>query len=161
MVGGIPGLYLVERIGRRRLLLWSFAVVGVALLVPAVTPGVPGWLFFTALAVFAVGSGASNFLQVVYPNELFPTEVRATAVGVGTAFSRIGSALGTYLMPFALQFGPATALLIGAAVTFLGFGVTAVWGMETRGRSLSETSASDDGPGNRTTAAPRSSTART
>lgn len=142
VVGGIPGLYLVERIGRRPLLLWSFVVAGVALLVPAVIPGVPGWLFFAALAVFAVSSGASNFLQVVYPNELFPTEVRATAVGVGTALSRIGSALGTYLMPFALQLGAPTALLAGAAVTLIGFVVTASWGTETRGRSLSETSAS-------------------
>lgn len=143
VVGGIPGLYLVERIGRRRLLLWSFAVVGVALLVPVLIPSVPGWLFFTSLAVFAVGSGASNFLQVVYPNELFPTEVRATAVGVGTALSRIGSALGTYLMPFALQFGVGTALLAGAAVTLVGLVVTAAWGIETRGRSLSETAASE------------------
>jgi MFS transporter, putative metabolite transport protein len=142
VVGGIPGLYLVERIGRRPLLLWSFVVAGAALLIPAVIPGVPGWLFFAALAVFAVSSGASNFLQVVYPNELFPTEVRATAVGVGTALSRIGSALGTYLMPFALQLGAPTALLAGAAVTLIGFAVTAAWGTETRGRSLSETSAS-------------------
>ena len=92
VAGGFPGLYLVERIGRRKLLLGSFVIIAVALAVPIVVPHVPAWLFFLALAVFAVSSGASSFLEVVYPNELFPTEVRATGVGVGTATSRIGSA---------------------------------------------------------------------
>ncbi|MDR7303554.1 MFS transporter [Haloactinomyces albus] len=142
VVGGLPGLYLVEAIGRKRLLLWSFAFVGIALTLPAVIPGVPAWFFFAALAAFAVGSGASNFLQVVYPNEIFPTEVRATAVGVGTALSRIGAAIGTFLMPFALQFGVSIALLVGAAITAIGFVITLVWGIETKGRSLSDTASS-------------------
>ncbi len=38
-------------------------------------------IVFTAVCAFALLSGASNFLEIVYPNELFPTEVRATAVG--------------------------------------------------------------------------------
>jgi MFS transporter, putative metabolite transport protein len=49
------------------------------------------------------------------PNELFPTEIRATAVGIGTAASRIG-----------------------AAISFVGLAVTVAWGVETAGRSLSE-----------------------
>lgn len=137
VVGGLPGLYLVERIGRRTLLLWTFGIIAVALAIPAVIPGVPGWVFFAALAVFALSSGASNFLEIVYPNELFPTEVRATAVGVGTAMSRFGSAAGTYLMPFTLtNWGATSALLIGAVVTLAGFVATLAWAPETRGQPL-------------------------
>jgi hypothetical protein len=33
--------------------------------------------------------------------ELFPTETRGTAVGVATSVSRIGTAVGTYLLAFA------------------------------------------------------------
>lgn len=145
VVGGIPGLWLVERIGRRALLIGSFAIIAIALAVPAIIPGVPATVFFLALAVFAIASGASSFLEVVYPNELFPTEVRATAVGVGTAMSRIGSAAGTYLMPMALvALGPGGALGIGAAVTVIGLLVAIFMAPETRGVALAECATTDD-----------------
>ncbi|WP_028936514.1 MFS transporter [Pseudonocardia spinosispora] len=141
VVGGIPGLWLVERIGRRALLLWSFGVIAVALALRGTIPQLGAVGFFVALAVFALASGASSFLEVVYPNELFPTEVRATAVGVGTAVSRIGSAVSTYLLPLALLHGGTElVLLVGAAVSALGWTATLLWAPETRGRSLSSTS---------------------
>ncbi|MFB6963039.1 MFS transporter [Streptomyces sp. NPDC056309] len=144
VIGGIPGLWLVERIGRRALLLWSFGIIAVALSIPGLVPGLPTWVSFTSVCVFALASGGSSFLEVVYPNELFPTEVRATAVGVGTAFSRIGSAAATFLMPFALAKSQSLPLLIGAVVSVVGLLVTLAWGIETRGRALSDTAAGAD-----------------
>ena len=139
VVGGIPGLWLVEKIGRRRLLLSSFGVIVVALAIPAFIPDVQAAPFFIALAVFALASGASSFLEVVYPNELFPTEVRATAVGFGTAISRIGSAASTYLMPIAIvSFGAAGSLLIGAVISLVGLVATFLLAPETANKSLSE-----------------------
>ncbi|PEG41228.1 MFS transporter [Mycolicibacterium agri] len=144
VVGGFPGLYLVERIGRRKLLLGSFAIIVVALAIPIVVPDVPAWLFFTALAVFAVTSGASSFLEVVYPNEIFPTEVRATGVGVGTAASRVGSAASTYLMPIALaSIGASGVMAIGAAITLGALIISYFLAPETRGIALHATSAGD------------------
>lgn len=144
VLGGIPGLWLVERIGRRALLLWSFGIIAVALGVPGLVPGLPTWAFFVAICVFALASGASSFLEVVYPNELFPTEVRATAVGVGTAISRIGAAAATFLMPFALARSETLPLLVGAVVSVIGLLFTLAWATETRGRSLSDTAAGTD-----------------
>ncbi|WP_372697325.1 MFS transporter [Arthrobacter sp. JSM 101049] len=158
VVGGIPGLWLVERIGRRKLLLWSFAVIVLALAAPAFIPGVAPQFLFTALAVFALASGASSFLEVVYPNELFPTEIRATAVGFGTAISRVGSAASTYLMPVAIiSFGASGALLIGAGISLVGLVATFILAPETANRSLSDTSgdATPEHP------APKSMTAET
>jgi hypothetical protein len=37
------------------------------------------------------------------PNELFPTEIRGSAVGLASSLSRIGAAIGTYLVPAALS----------------------------------------------------------
>jgi MFS transporter, putative metabolite transport protein len=137
VAGGVPGLYLVERIGRRKLLLGSFAVIVVALVIPILVPNVPAWLFFVALAIFAITSGASSFLEVVYPNELFPTEVRATAVGVGTAASRVGSAVSTYLVPLALVgLGATGTMAIGAAISLAALVVSYFLAPETRGVSL-------------------------
>ena len=139
VVGGIPGLWLVERIGRRKLLIWCFAIIVVALAIPAAIPNVTAAPLFLALAIFALASGASSFLEVVYPNELFPTEIRASAVGFGTAISRVGSAASTYLMPVAMiRFGAPGALLIGAGITVVGLVATLVLAPETANRSLHE-----------------------
>lgn len=147
VVGGIPGLWLVDKIGRKALLVWTFAIAAIALAVPFFVPTVSAVLLFAALAIFAVANGAANFLQVVYPNELFPTEVRATAVGVGTAVSRIGSAISTYLMPIAIvALGAEESLLLGAGTAVIGLIATLVLGEETMGRSLRETASHETVP---------------
>lgn len=138
VVGGIPGLFLVDRIGRKALLIYTFAGIGIIWGIAGLIPGLPVMIVFTAVCAFALLSGASNFLEIVYPNELFPTEVRATAVGIGTAASRIGAAVAVYLMPFALDKGVNWVLLAGAVISFVGLAVTVAWGVETAGRSLSE-----------------------
>jgi putative MFS transporter len=139
VVGGIPGLLLVDRIGRKALLIYSFAAITIVWGVAGAFPALPAMVVFAVICFFALASGASNFLEIVYPNELFPTEVRATAVGIGTAVSRIGAAIAVYLMPFALDLGVNYVLLAGAGVSLVGLVVTLAWGVETAGRSLSET----------------------
>lgn len=80
-------------------------------------------------------------MQWVYPNELFPTEIRATAVGVATAISRIGAAIGTFSLPFLLQkYGIGGTMLMSAGLTLLGF-IVCVWlAPETKGLTLRECS---------------------
>lgn len=139
VVGGIPGLLLVDKIGRKALLVYSFGSIAVVWGLAGVVPGLSAMVIFGTICFFALASGASNFLEVVYPNELFPTEVRATAVGFGTAASRIGAAVAVYLMPYALDHGVSWVLLAGAAVSAIGLAATVAWGTETAGRSLSDT----------------------
>jgi putative MFS transporter len=138
VIGGIPGLLLVDRVGRKALLIYTFAGIGIIWGVAGLIPGLPVMAVFGAVCAFALLSGGSNFLEIVYPNELFPTEIRATAVGIGTAASRIGAAVAVYLMPFALDKGVNWVLLAGAAISFVGLAVTLSWGVETAGRSLGE-----------------------
>ncbi|XNM61519.1 MFS transporter [Escherichia coli] len=49
------------------------------------------WLVVMAFAVYAFFSGGPGNLQWLYPNELFPTDIRASAVGVIMSLSRIGT----------------------------------------------------------------------
>ncbi len=142
LVGGVPGLLLVDRIGRKPLLLWTFAVMSAAFIAMAVVPGAPAQILFALLALYAVTSGACNFIEIIYPNELFPTSVRASATGTVVAISRVGSAVSTFVLPLVLSgTGLGGVMWLLAGVNVVGLLITLVLGEETRGRALSETSA--------------------
>jgi putative MFS transporter len=93
-------------------------------------------------AAYAVFIGGTQIMQWVYPNELFPTEVRGSAVGLASSLSRIGAAVGTYLVPLALTtLGIGTTMIIAAVVTLVGLAVSIAWAPETRGLTLGEAAA--------------------
>jgi MFS transporter, putative metabolite transport protein len=51
--------------------------------------------------------------------------------------SRIGAAVGTYLVPVSLSgLGTGPTMLIGAGLTALGFVISLFWAEETRNRNL-------------------------
>jgi putative MFS transporter len=93
----------------------------------------PRWLTVTCFAVFAgTVSGASNILYVYLP-ELFPTELRASGIGLAVAASRVGSALATFLLPVVVaDFGVRVALGACVGVLVVGGLVCARYAPETR-----------------------------
>lgn len=142
LVGGAPGLYLVDKVGRIPLLTWTFVIMIVAFGTMALLPDASPTILFAALAIYAIASGACNFIEIIYPNELFPTSVRATATGLVVAISRIGSAATTFAFPALLVATGVTGVMwIMAAVNLAGLLVTVFLGEETKGRELRETSA--------------------
>lgn len=103
--------------------------------------------------LYGLFSGAPNILEWAYPNELFPTSIRASAVGMAVALSRFGAAAGTYLVPVSLtHLGTATTMWIGAAITAAGWLVCLAWAEETSNRPLEEAGGAVAGG---TAAAPR------
>jgi MFS transporter, putative metabolite transport protein len=61
---------------------------------------------------------------------------------VATSISRVGAAIGTFLLPMSLShLGIGMTMLIGAGITLVGCLVSVAWAEETRGRTLAETSA--------------------
>lgn len=138
LVGSFPGMALVETRGRRPLVLWSFLLSALALVPLGLWPKAPAWFVVCFFFLFSLINGAGNILVFIYPNELFPTRVRASAVGFATAISRIGAAAGTYLVPWSLmRIGTGHTMLIAAGITLLGFVISVFWAEETRNRSLS------------------------
>ncbi|MBY8339793.1 MFS transporter [Streptomyces sp. KC 17012] len=120
IAGVTAGCLVVDRIGRRRLLIPPFWITAGCLALVAVWPSstpviVCGFLFFIFL------NAASSALTSVYPLEVFPTSLRATGVGFATAMSRVGAAIGTFLLPMGLDhYGARFVLLVGAGVLALG-----------------------------------------
>lgn len=137
VAGAIVGLLIVDRISRRSFLIGSFAAAAITMLILTVWLDIaPGPMIFL-FAVFAgVLSGASNLVYVYLP-ELFPTDLRASGIGLAIAASRIGSAVSTFLLPVVVAaYGVRSAL--GACVVVLAIGavVCCRWAPETRHLSL-------------------------
>ena len=96
-------------------------------------------LVLVMFGAYAVFIGGAQVLELVYPNELFPTEVRAFAVGMGSSMSRIGSAAGTWLVPISLQsLGIAHTMYAAALVSFIGLLVSVWLAPETRNMTLDQ-----------------------
>lgn len=142
LVGSIPAMFWLNSMGRRPLLLVSLALMAVGLLVLGLWPTAPIAVVIGAFGLYAFFSGGPGILQWLYPNELFPTEVRATAVGIAIAFSRIGTIAATYATPLLLSAcGVGPVMLAAAVLVLCGLATSFVMAPETRGKSLAETSA--------------------
>jgi putative MFS transporter len=136
-LGAIAGMVVIERAGRRRLLLTSFWVMVATTLVIGVWSGGPGAVLLGCLVGFAFFNAISGDLTGVYPAEIFPSELRGTGVGFSAAMSRIGAAGGTFLLPVGIAaFGIGVSMLIAAAVCSVGLVSTYLWAPETTDLSL-------------------------
>jgi putative MFS transporter len=136
--GAILGLMVVARISRRSFLLGSFSIAATTMFALSVWNDIPAIAMSVLFAVFAgVLSAASNLVYVYLP-ELFPTDLRASGIGIAVAASRIGSAVSTFLLPVIVAgYGVRSAL--GACVAVLGVGavVCQQWAPETKHVRLS------------------------
>jgi putative MFS transporter len=139
VVGCIIATRLINGMGRRRMLINSFACSGLALLGLAAFHAGSELLILGLFGAYALFIGGAQVLQLVYPNELFPTEIRAGAVGVGTSLSRVGAAIGTWLVPMALDsYGIAFTMYAAAIVTFIGLAFSVALAPETRSLNLQQ-----------------------
>ncbi|MFF9779480.1 MFS transporter [Streptomyces sp. NPDC013978] len=142
LIGCVIALFAVNRMGRRPLVIHSFVWSGLALLLLGIFPDAPSGVIMVLFALYAIIIGGTQILQWVYPNELFPTEVRGSAVGLASSASRIGAAVGTYLVPMALTgWGVGGTMLAAAAINAVGAVVSVLWAPETRGMALHEAAA--------------------
>ena len=142
--GKLAEAWLVERWGRRRVIIVFGTLAAVAALVFGFISG--------AVMVLVVGCVMSFFgigvdpAVKVYTAESYPTSVRATGTSVTEGIGRLFSGvIGPSLVPLLLVVGGVSAvyLLIGAAAVVAVVAV-AIFGEETKGRSLEAITAPAD-----------------
>jgi putative MFS transporter len=133
LIGAVAGLTVVDRLSRRAFLIGSFTATAASLGILSLCPELPSWAMTILFAVFAgVLSAASNLVYVYLP-ELFPTDLRASGIGLAIACSRTGSAFSTFLLPIIVgSWGVRSALNACVAVLVAGAIVCYRWAPETR-----------------------------
>jgi putative MFS transporter len=142
LAGSIVGLPLLNTWGRRPLCIWSFAVATAAFIVLASAHA--SWVVTLCFTVYAIAIGAATTLELLYPAELFPTDIRATATGFATAISRVGAFTGTFLLPFGLSaLGIGKIMLMCAVLSAAGVALAVPFAPETKDLSLIEASSAE------------------
>jgi putative MFS transporter len=138
LAGCIPALKLIESWGRPPLIIWCFALMAIPLFILGLFPSAPVAIIVGCFVAYALFSGGPSILEWAYPSEIFPTHVRASAVGI-TTVSRIGAALGTFALPFGLAYwGIGPTMLVAAVLTAIGFFVCLFMAEETKGMTLAQ-----------------------
>jgi putative MFS transporter len=142
-IGGIPGFllatYLIEKIGRRPVVIVSTAMTAVS----AYLYGNAGtltmlytWGFLMMFFTYAMWSSI-----YAYTPELYPTRMRGTGCGLSSSVGRIGAIAGPYAIGWLLVTAGASAVFSMAAGMFgLAALAVLVFGPETQGRILEEIS---------------------
>ena len=143
---GLLGLWQVDRLGRRPLMIWSLLGMTVMMVVLALLfqlPNMSGWpgllavaAFLMFVAAFTAGPGVVVFLLI---SELLPLQIRALGTGVANFVL-----WGTYL--FSTLSFPILIRLAGDSGTFLVYGMFSAAALlfvyflipETKGRSLED-----------------------
>jgi putative MFS transporter len=141
MVGYTACGFLIDRFGRRPVLFLYYFVGAFFHLWFAEATGL--WIYVAIAAVGWVNPGVYG-ANGVYVSELYPTHLRATAVGWFFGIGRIGSFLAPAVVGVMLQYGAGAYVLHTFALTFLIASI-ALWlvGIETKGKVLEQITAAE------------------
>jgi len=134
------GLYLIDKAGRRLLMLIGSVgyIVSLSVVAYAFYAGIGGmavvFFVFLFIASHAIGQGAVIW---VFISEVFPNAVRAKGQSLGASTHWVFAALIALLMPFFLSvFTPATIFIFFAFMMVLQLAFVLFVMPETKGRTL-------------------------
>ncbi|MFZ0633251.1 MAG: sugar porter family MFS transporter [Acidobacteriaceae bacterium] len=144
LVFTLVAMLLVDRLGRRPLMIFGCLAIGLSHLAAAMAyrlhlHGIAVLvLTLCAIACYAMSLAPITWVLI---SEIFPNRIRASAVSVSVAALWVASFLLTYTFPLLNQLlGTSGTLLIYAGICFAGAVFVFFAVPETRGRSLEQTS---------------------
>jgi putative MFS transporter len=137
--GYILGGQLVEWFDRKYAILLSFATTGLFGTLFGLSKTSGEIMLFGGLTVFSLALGSTSIYT--YTPELYPTEIRATGMGIASAWGRAGAV--TLLLSFGYFFalkGKSLLFIISDSVLLVAAVAVVCFGPSTRGRKLEDSS---------------------
>lgn len=140
----LPALYLIDRIGRKSLLLIGSVGLFVTLMGTALIlsggqhQNLLIWMLIGFIAAFAFSQGAVIW---VYISEIFPTEVRARGQSIGSSTHWLMNAIIATLFPVVAAWSKGAPFVFFAAMVLLQFFVVLLFFPETKRAPLEDISA--------------------
>jgi MFS transporter, putative metabolite:H+ symporter len=134
-IGPVLAMGFADRFERKSQIVGAAALIGVAGLMFAQVRAAPAIVLCGSLVTLGATVISLNFHA--YQSELYPTRVRALAVGFVYSASRVSGIFSGFLISFALLHGGVSAALslIAGCMAVVGLSV-GLLGPRTRGRSL-------------------------
>lgn len=136
-VSPLIGSLFADRLERKWQIALGGTITGIAGLLFAEQSSPVMWILLGVLMTFSIEiTGTATH---AYRAELFPTEIRGAAVGFVYSFSRLASALSSYLIAYLLlNFGAGGVFLSLAVILAISVGVTLIFGPKTSGLAYNE-----------------------
>lgn len=139
VIGTLFFVFTADRFGRKKWQQYTFLAQGLSLFLLAlyailVGKDPPILLLFPMFAIFYfANAGGTGETTGIFVSELFPTRMRTTAMGAGTAISRVGAIISAVVFPITLKlYGAVPMEMLLFIVGILGFLVTFSLGRKRR-----------------------------
>jgi MFS transporter, putative metabolite:H+ symporter len=128
---------IADRMERKWQIVAGAALTAAAGLLFARQTAVAGWIVFGLLVT--IGNNLSSFGTHTYRSELFPTGLRARAIGVIYSMDRLTAAFNGYLIGFIMvRVGVTGVLVFVTCASLLNMVSIAIFGPRTRGLATEE-----------------------
>ncbi len=127
-------LLFADRLERKwQIVLGAASVAAFGLWFATLSPASPAAMFMALGLAIAVSNSLMSYSYHTYQSEIFPTRIRARAVGFVYSVSRLSVVFSGYLIAFVLARFGANGVLVGIAGAMAVVGITiGVWGPRTR-----------------------------
>ncbi|HZX70406.1 MAG TPA: MFS transporter [Rhodanobacter sp.] len=134
-IGPLLGTLFADRVERKRQIMLGLTIMGVAML--AFSQASSPTLLIVLGVLFTLAANVMSYAYHNYQAELYPTRIRARAIGFVYSWSRIAAAFAGLAIGYLLGAGgvPAVAVFIAIAMV-IGIVVIGVFGPATKGISL-------------------------
>jgi putative MFS transporter len=133
ILGRVLALYTIERFGRKQLFYVGFGLGGVAALLFGTITNPALLVWGACILAFLYEQGVIG--TVVWTTELYPSTVRATAIGWSTAAGRVSSAISPVVFGWFIHRHMYYGVYVAMAIAFwIAVGLVFFLGIETKGK---------------------------
>jgi len=127
-------MYALDRIGRIKVSICGLMAAAVMSLIFWQSNSQAMLLITGFLMFFCMQTGTNAML--IYTGEVFPTNARASGLGIALGVSKLGALVSGYTVVFVQAFGTPAVFVLMAALLVVGAGAVLMIGRETKGLSL-------------------------